>query len=359
MEKKYMKVAIIGAGPAGLACALQCEKYGLIADLFESENDVGWDWSATIPLLNIFEVPMGGDIREHLKNKYALDLQPLQRINKIIFKSSEEVAVVNGNLGYLYPRGKHGNSIGNQIRRLLQATSISYNRPADYKELSQKYDYVVVATGNEVAAKELGVWEDYGSIHIITAFVQGDFHTQTQQIFFNTEYAGQGYGRVTPFDNFHAMIDFYGIGIDVFDLDKRFYQFCKKEGLTGFEILFRVTVPPFSTGKVKTFQVDNILLVGRAAGLTERMLGMGLVSALESGFQAAEALVKGKDYNTLAKPLQDHVENISSFRKSFEKLDNIGQDKLLRLMNNSLVKYSLYGTRINFMDIIGAALKRL
>lgn len=359
MYKKYMKVAIIGAGPAGLACALQCEKYGVVADLFESGNDIGWSWPAVLPYLNLFEVPFGGDIREHLKNKYNLDLQPLQRINKIVFKSPKELSVANGKLGYFYPRGKHETSMENQMRRLLQTSSILFNRKSDFKELAKKYDYVVVANGSEVAAKELGVWEDYGTMHIIAALVLGEFNSQTEHMYFNTEYAGQGYGRLTPFDNYHAMITLYGIGVDVFDMDKRFYRFLKAEGLTGFQQKFRCISPPFSIGKVNSFQVDNILLVGRAAGLTERLFGSGGIAALESGFIAAEAMVKGKNYNKLVKPVQDHIENISSLRKIFDKVDNFGLDKFVKIIGNPLVKFPLYNTTVNFLDYIGSVLKHV
>lgn len=359
VEKKYMKVAIIGAGPAGIACALQCEKYGLTVDIFESETDVGWNWPSVILLLNILEVPMGGDIRHFLKNNFKLDLQPLYRIKKLILKSPKERAEIKGNIGYFYPRGKHETSVENQLRRLLQASSIRFNRPSDYKELAKKYDYVVVATGNEVAAKELGVWEDTGTVYIESAQVEGEFNTETQYVFFNTEYAGQGYARLTPFDNYHAVVDLYGIKIDIFDMDKKFFQFLRTEDLKDLEIKFRMFLPPFTTGKVKTFQIDNILLAGRAAGLTERLTGCGCVAALSSGFYAAEAIVKGKDYNTLVRPLQKHIENISSFRKFYERLDNTELDKMVKASNNPLFNIPLYKSPISFMDLFGTIFKRV
>ncbi|OGO80788.1 MAG: hypothetical protein A2Y21_09355 [Clostridiales bacterium GWC2_40_7] len=40
-----MKVAIIGAGLAGLTCALELEKKGILADVFEKDNNSGWAWS--------------------------------------------------------------------------------------------------------------------------------------------------------------------------------------------------------------------------------------------------------------------------------------------------------------------------
>ncbi|HPA53825.1 MAG TPA: NAD(P)-binding protein, partial [Bacillota bacterium] len=39
-----VKIAIIGAGIGGLACALECEKLGVIPDVYERDNSVGWIW---------------------------------------------------------------------------------------------------------------------------------------------------------------------------------------------------------------------------------------------------------------------------------------------------------------------------
>lgn len=360
MTKKYMKIAIIGAGPAGLACALECERLGVIPDLFDTEETVGWVWPSVILMLNVLEVPENGDIRRYLNKSYKLDLQPINTINKLIMKSPNEKATIEGNpLGYFYSRGKREGSIENQLRIFLKKTAIHYNRFADYKELAKKYDYVVVATGNDVAAKELNVWEEYGTVYIHSAVALGEFDAFTQYVFFNTDYSGTGYARLTPFDNFHAVVDLYGIGVDVFDMQKRFYQFLRTEGLSDLQLKFQITVPPFTTGKVKKFQVDNILLAGRAAGLTERLTGTGCTSALGSGVLAARAMVNGKDYEPLVKPLQNHLESISSFRKLYEKLDNSGLDKMIKMSDNPIVKYPLYNSNVNVMGTIGSILKRI
>ena len=48
-----MKIAIIGAGIAGLSCALECEKLGVTADIFERNHSIGWVWPS-VSLLLIF-----------------------------------------------------------------------------------------------------------------------------------------------------------------------------------------------------------------------------------------------------------------------------------------------------------------
>ena len=356
---KLPKIAIIGGGPTGLACALECERLGVIPHLFESGETVGWEWPSVILLLNILEVPMGGNIREYIKDIYKIDIQPISPCKEIIMKSQNQQVKITGNLGYFYSRGKRKSSLENQLLNMLKNTPIFYNRPADYKELSQNYDYVVVATGNEKVSKELGVWEDSGQVHIWSALTLGHFKTDSTSIYFNTEYAGKGYARLTPFDSFHAIVDLYNIGKGKFETNRLFDKFMKQEGLSHLELKYQMLLPPFSTGKVKKFQVGNVLLAGRTAGLTERLTGTGAIAALGSGIFAARAIIRNKNYGTLVKPLQTHIENVSAFRKIFERLDNDGFDKMVAITDTPGIKQLLYNTRLNFLDIVGTILKRI
>lgn len=356
---KLPKIGIIGGGIAGLACAIECEKLGVIPDLFEADETVGWEWPSVNLLLNILEVAMGGDIRDYLKKNYQIDIQPIAECKELILKSPNNQTKIKGNLGYFYSRGKRKSSAENQMISLLRNTPIHHNRIADYKELSKTYDYVVVATGNERVAKELGVWVDYGDVYIWSALVVGSFDIHSTTLYFNTNYAGQGYARLTPFDEYHAIVDLYGIGVDPFQMAKLFDDFYKKEGLSHMEIKYQMLLPPFSTGKVKKFQVDNVLLTGRTAGLTDRLAGVGAVAAIESGILAAKAIIKNKDYESLVTRSQSHIENISSFRKVYEELDNDGLDKMVAITDTPGIKQLLYTSSFNFMDIVGTVLKRL
>ena len=163
MGRNNLKIAIIGAGPAGLACALECERLGVIPDVFERSESVGWLWPSII-VLNVFEAGMGGDIRKYLKDIYNIDVQPMTVCKELIMKSPNAKAVVKENLGLFYGRGKIKMSFENQLVAQLKRTAIHYRRPADYKELAKKYDYVVVATDKDTAAKELDVWKDFGQV---------------------------------------------------------------------------------------------------------------------------------------------------------------------------------------------------
>lgn len=100
-------------------------------------------------------------------------------------------------------------------------------------------------------------------------------------------------------------------------------------------------------------------MAGRAAGLTERFMGEGAVITMVSGVLAAKAMVENKDYESLIKPLKNHLENLSALRKPFETLDNKGIDRLLAAVNIPGVKQLVYKSGINFAELLGSALKNV
>ncbi|ACV64138.1 Dehydrogenase (flavoprotein)-like protein [Desulfofarcimen acetoxidans DSM 771] len=353
-----MKIAIIGAGLAGLACAIECERLGIIPDVFERDESVGWPWPCTVHWLNVLQRQMG-DIRESLREKYRLDLKPINELRTLKMKSPNKETSIEGKLGNIMTRGKHRESVENQLFTLLKKTPVYFNRAADYKELSKKYDYVVVATGKDTAAKEMGLWIDYGVVHLRGGLVFGTFESTSSTVYFNTRYAGQGYARLAPWSSTQAIIGLCNIGCSEYEMDRLYTNFLEEENLAHLEFYYKFSLPIFSTGRVSNFKSGNVLLVGRSAGLTERLLGTGAVEALISGILAARAMIQDLDYESLVRPLQKHVENISAIRAPYENLDNEGLDRLVAMINTPGIKQAIYNTGINFIDMAGGILNKI
>ena len=80
---------------------------------------------------------------------------------------------------------------------------------------------------------------------------------------------------------------------------------------------------------------------------------------MASGTLAARAIISGDDYDSMVKPLQQHVENISSYRNVINKFNNDDFDKLISVLNIPGVKQMLYNTGISFTDMFGSLLKRV
>lgn len=353
-----MKIAIIGAGLGGLACALECERLGIIPDVFERDESAGWPWYCIVHWLNLLHRDKG-DIRDYFREKYNIDIRPINPCKELVMKGPDTKINISGNLGYLIRRGKQVDSIENQLYRSLKRTPVHFNRPADYKELSKKYDYVVVATGKDTVPKELGIWQDYGLVHLRGGLAYGAFKPTSTTVYFNEKYAGRGFARLGPINTTQAIIGMCQIGDSEYEIDSLYKDFLEFEGLEDLEFNYKFSIPMWSTGKVSKFKIDNILLVGRSAGLTERLLGTGAVEALISGVLAARSMIKGKDYNSLVQPLQDHIENISALRTPFEKLDNDGLNNLLRAIGTPGIKQLIYNTNINLTDIVGSIQRKL
>jgi digeranylgeranylglycerophospholipid reductase len=352
-----MKIAIIGAGISGLSCAYECEKLGVIPDVYERDASVGWPW-ASVNFLPTILMRKYGDIRNYLKKNFDISFTPLNECKNIILRSPNQEVRINGDLGRFMIRGKSIDSHENQLLRKLIKTSIHYNSLVDFKVLAKQYDYVVIATGRDSEARELKVWEDMGMVYIISGEALGSFNDKGSVIYLNTEYSGTGYARITPYSSTQALVGLYNIGYSEFETDSLFDKFLKMEKLENLEFTYKLTPVPFTTGRVSKFQIGNILLAGRSAGLTERFMGVGGLEAIISGIYAARSIIQKLDYETLIKPLKDHVENISSFRNAIKNYTNDDFDKLLKLLGTPGIKQLMYNSKLNFADLIGSILKK-
>jgi digeranylgeranylglycerophospholipid reductase len=348
-----MKIAIVGAGISGLACALECEKLGVIPDIYERDHCVGWPWLSvnywpSIILRNL------GDPIEYIKKTFDIEVKALNECKTIIMKSLGQEVKVQGKMGYFIVRGKGNESNENNLlRSLKKGTAIHYNSHMDYKELLPLYDYVVIATGKHDEARELNIWEDEGAMNIFGGIAIGSFQDETAFLYLNTEYAGSGYARVTPFSPTHAIVGLYNDTHDGYNIDKLFDKFLKYEKLDKLEFLYKFTPPPFTAGRIKKFKVGNLLFVGCSAGLTERFLGVGGPEAIMSGVLAARAMILRQDYEKMVEPLQEHVENISAFRKIIRTFENKDFDRLLYILGTPGIKQAIYNIPINLADFLG------
>ena len=250
-----MKVAIIGAGLAGLTCAIELEKKGIIAHVFEKDNNVGWAWSEVSYWPNIIYNTIG-DPRDYLKKAYEIDIKPLTMCHTNIIKSKSQRTNIQGDLGTFIPRGKGNESVDKQLSLQLRKTPIQFNTPADYKELSKIYDWVVIATGSDKEARELNVWEDEGMVRIIEGIAIGNFDPDACTFYFNTDYAGTGNGRLSAFNSVQAILSLSVIGLKEFEAETLFNNFLQSEKLDGLEILYKLILPPFYNGRVKKAKIN-------------------------------------------------------------------------------------------------------
>lgn len=120
-----------------------------------------------------------------------------------------------------------------------------------------------------------------------------------------------------------------------------------------FRIKDTFQVDHYEIGQTKTQQFDNTYLIGHAGGFVMPFLGFGQFSSIESGILVSQAITEGKDYNQLTDKLKKDYKVSLKLRKLFAKMSNNQYDKLVKALNNRVVKKMFLQRKINLAKIIG------
>jgi len=91
--------------------------------------------------------------------------------------------------------------------------------------------------------------------------------------------------------------------------------------------------------------VNNVYFAGNTAGLTDDLLGVGSINAIESGILAARAIALGQDYATLIKPIAKDVKKLHEFRITMNRFNNEAYDKFISFIKNPCIQQFAYHNR--------------
>lgn len=225
-----MKVAIIGAGMAGLYCAHELERLGVRPEIYEKNGFIGDSINHVAGVLDISHRPIP-DIVKYMRKNHHIDIQPLRAINVLEHHSPNITTTLKGNFGYFFKYSKDADSLKCQIYGKLKRTNFHLNEVGDYLELSKKYDYVVVATGNAGYAEEAGVWQDWLRTYVRGAIILGDFDPGKLVVWINKDYCKNGYVYMTPFDSHRASIVVIATDVNEKEIDRYWELFMYGESI--------------------------------------------------------------------------------------------------------------------------------
>lgn len=335
---KDMKVAILGAGLAGLSCAFELKRNGIIPTIFEKRGQIGHPLGFTGICLRLCSRSIMDPVL-YYKKKYDLNIKPLSHINEIVMFSQNKKTIARGNLGYSFKRGEEKYSLENQIASAVNLP-VAFDSDVSVKDIKNGFDHIVISTGTCNIAKDLNVWTDTLNAHSRIATVLGNFKTNTVTIWFNTKYAKNAFCYLIANNPKDATLALLINDITWHELD--FYW---KEFLYNEKLSYTITETrdqECCCGFAYPFHAGSLYLTGNSAGLTDDLLGLGTFNAIESGMLAAFSIGKNLDYNQLIKPMAKEIKMLHEIRKFINTFDNDDFDRLLSFLNLPLVKQSIY-----------------
>ena len=342
MGCEKLKVAIIGAGLSGLSCAYEFKKNGIIPTVFERKRRIGEDVDFTTTTLKLFDRTYK-DPLVYLKDKYDIELKPLNELTKIIMQAPKEQTFIENTKGHIFCRGDSEHSLENQLLKIADVP-ITYYKQIYIDDIKKDFDYIIDATGALEVVKQFGVFTTQLIAYARISVISGSFEPDTIKMWLNTEYAKNCFAFQLPHSDNKACLALTVNDITHSELDYYWEKFITQEKITN--TIIKTTDIFHEAGAVYPHKVDNIYFVGKAGGFLGSVLGFGMINGIETGVLAARAIIHDLDYEELVSPISDYVLKKYNYRKVLNTLNNDDFDKAVKTLGLPVIKKFVYNNPI-------------
>ena len=333
-----MKVAIVGAGIAGLSCAYELKKNGIVPTIFDEKAYLHQAVDFNTCTLKLFDRHIS-DPMKFLKKEYNLNIHPLNPLKEIVMNSPNKQTIVRGNLGYILNRGEDKQSLENQIASNTNLPVI-FNKHVDVEDIRKDFDYVVVATGKADTAKQMNIFTPVFNAFARISVISGEFKTDSLKMWVNTEYSKSCFVFQLAHSPQKACLAIIVNDIIASELDYYWERFIKIEGISN--VIIKTNDVQHELGYINPPKVGNVYFVGKAGGFIDCIFGFGMLSGIESGIFAARSIAKNIKYKKLLKPIIKDLKRKEEFRKAQNSFDNWGYDRLVQFLGFPGVKQLIY-----------------
>ncbi len=344
------KVAILGAGLSGLACAHRLRDFGVIPEVFEINDRVGDRPPFMEVILRLMNRPIS-DALMLLAEKFGLSLAPSSFLHTVFLHGPEIQTQLRGSLGYTTIRGNDGRAWERQLAVMLADVPMHFGVKADPEELARTHDFVVVANGNPDLVEEMGLWQTDVEVFLMGSHIKGRFTPGTVDVWMDTAVAKQGYVFRTPFDEWTAGVYLAASPTGAEEIEELWKRAVSKLRLNPVDGT-ALRVDAYRIGRVQAYREGKFLFVGTAGGYIDPFLGFGQVPALLSGINAAEFIVGKAELGTPLRWFHRAYEHGLRLREYVDSLDNEGFDRAVGALGSYLVRPLAMGTRVNAIALL-------
>lgn len=346
-----MRVGIIGAGTAGMSCAIELERCGLKPVIFERNDFIGEYFPHVSAFLNMITRSITADTVKYIDKVLGIKLIPLNSLKKIIHYSPNNQVVVTGPLGYLFIRGKEENSIQKQLFRMIKS-QVHFNSFVQPEEILSDFDFVVVADGLKTVPERYGIWRQVLRAWLKGGIFAGDFDDDTLQMWLDNELTKGVYIYSAPYGRHKAVIAHVIQNIEHEELNHYWQRFLESRDILKKYDMLESWELPHQAGFVTTNRIGKMYFAGSAGGGVEPFLGFGQFNAIYSGVMTARSIITGKDINILLKDLNKKYMELITLRYLLNKATNRDFDLLLNIMKTPGFRGLVYKTNIDIVKLI-------
>ena len=350
-----MKVAIIGAGTSGLACAIELERNGIMPAIFERNDFIGEYNSHVSAFLKLISRPVPDPLK-YIEKYFGIKINPLNPLSKVIHFSPNNQVDVTGSLGYFFIRGREENSFKNQLHKIVKS-KVHFNTFVQPEEIERDFDYVVVADGHWSVPSRFGIWQEVMHTWVKGGVFEGDFEAETLQVWFDNKLTNGAYIYLAPYSKSRAVIAQIVQGIEQQEINNYWQSFLSQHNILKKYNLIETWELPHHAGLVTTNKVRNIYFIGAAGGGAEPFLGFGQFNAVYQGVMAARSISHGYDMKHLLKDLNKKSIELTTLRTLLNAATNENYDLLLTIMKLPGYRSLLYNTNINIIKFLATLTK--
>lgn len=350
-----MKVAIIGAGIAGLSCAIELERNGIYPVIFERNSFIGEYHPHVSAFLGVITRPVSDPII-YLDKALGIKLTPLNKVKKIEHYSPNNKAVVSGSLGYLLVRGNENDSVKNQLYRQIK-TNVHFNSFVNSEDIEHEFDFVVVADGTWTTPQRYGIWQEVLRSWVKGGIFTGDFEKHTLKMWLDNDLTKGVYIYCAPYSKSKAVIAHVVQNIEPEELNDYWHRFLRSRSILKDYDMQESWELPHRVGFVTTNRIGKIYFAGVAGGGVEPFLGFGQFNAVISGVMTARSIAHSYDINLLLKDLRKKNQELYILRSFLNKAKNQDFDRLMTFMKIPGLRSAIYKTDIDIIKLLSGGLK--